>query len=260
MKLDWHIEPEDVRSVQELCARMASDALVRERYESNVTGVRRPEPTPANIWKALVNCHLTTVARSGPNSAANRLITHSPFPLALSACKSSTELEVFIAKTLKDFGGIRRYYLIARGLTQNLTVLEGGGWSEVENTVASLQCHSTAATERRAADEIASRFWGIGPKQARNFLQMLGAARFETPLDIRVVTWLNQNGFAIHLSAGALGDTDYYAFVMHGVQTMCKEAGVLPCIFDASVFASVDRGGWSESSLMWANGSSEDGV
>jgi hypothetical protein len=258
MKLDWQIEPKDVQAVQCLCERMAGDALVRERYENNVKGIRRPKPTPANIWKALVTCHLTTVARSGPNSSANRLITQSPFPLSLSACRSSADLEIFIAKTLKDFGGIRRYYLIARGLTQNLAVLEGGFWSELENLIASLQSESDVSVERQAAEEIAVRFYGIGPKQARNFLQMLGAARFETPLDSRVVAWLNQNGFAINLSAGALGDADYYAFVMSGVQILCEKAGVLPCIFDASVFASVDRGGWSERALLWASSAKDD--
>ncbi len=258
MKLDWNVEPEDVRAVQELCARMASDALVRERYENNVTGIRRPEPTRANIWKALVNCHLTTVARSGPNSPANRLITKSPFPLAFSVCESCTEPEAFIWGTLKEFGGIRRNQLIARGLTQNLTLLEDSGWSEVEGRVASLQRHSDVPAEREAANWMASHFWGIGPKQARNFLQMLGAARFEIPLDSRVVAWLNQHNFAIRLSATALGDADYYAFVMEGVRVLCNEAGVLPCIFDASVFASADKGGWREASLMWASRPADD--
>jgi hypothetical protein len=253
MKFNWQVEPEDVQAVQELCARMKNNPLVRERYENNVTGAQRPKPTRPIIWKAVVNCHITTMARSGPKSAANRLITTSPFPLALSLCKSSAAPQAFIGDTLKNFGGIRRNQAVARQLTQNLNVLEAGGWSEVENRIASLQRHSDVPQEIEAAKRIADLFEGIGPKQARNLLQMLGATRHEIPLDSRVFHWLNQHGFPIPLSAMALADENYYAFVMEGVRALCDAAGVLPCIFDASVFASADKEAWSDVSLMWSS-------
>ena len=94
-------------------------------------------------------------------------------------------------------------------------------------------------------------FHGFGPKQARNLLQSLGLTRHEIPIDSRIAKWLNDFGFPVRLSASALGDRHYYAFVMDGVQALCRASEVAPCVLDAAIFASFDGGGWTEENIVW---------
>lgn len=108
----------------------------------------------------------------------------------------------------------------------------------------------TRETEADVADHIRERFKGFGPKQSRNLLQALGLTRFEIPIDSRVTEWLNSFGFPVHLNANALADIDYYRFVSDGIGKLCASAGVLPCVFDASVFALKDGDGWTAENVV----------
>ncbi len=69
----------------------------------------------------------------------------------------------------------------------------------------------------------------------------MGLARYEIPLDSRIVRWLNAEVFPWTLSAQALADPNYYEFVMDSVRALCSRAGVLPCVFDAAVFSLNER-------------------
>ena len=85
---------------------------------------------------------------------------------------------------------------------------------------------------------------GFGPKQSRNLWQDLGLTRYEIPLDSRVTDWVNVNEILpFKLTAGALADRAYYEFVMDAFQTLCRAAGVLPCVLDAAVFSVKDLTG-----------------
>jgi hypothetical protein len=105
--------------------------------------------------------------------------------------------------------------------------------------------------ESEVAEYLDDRFKGLGPKQSRNLLQGLGLTRYEIPIDSRITKWLNKFGFPFHLSASALTDRHYYRVVSDGIQHVCEAAGVMPCIFDAAVFASYDKAAWSEDIAAW---------
>lgn len=81
---------------------------------------------------------------------------------------------------------------------------------------------------------------GFGPKQSRNLLQWLGLTRHEIPIDSRVMSWLNDNGFPLPMSSRLLLYNDYYEFVENGIHELCRLCNVFPCVFDAAVFASFD--------------------
>lgn len=102
-------------------------------------------------------------------------------------------------------------------------------------------CVPCSRLEREVASFVSANFAGFGPKQSRNMLQWLGLTQHEIPLDSRVLKWLNKSGFPIRLSAQGLADEAYYCFVLDGIQELCGHAKVLPCIFDAAVFASFER-------------------
>ena len=82
---------------------------------------------------------------------------------------------------------------------------------------------------------------GIGPKQSRNLLQDLGVTSYETPIDSRIIKWLNNFGFPIPLSSQALQDEHYYNFVSDILFQLCEKANIKPCILDAAVFSSFEK-------------------
>ena len=62
---------------------------------------------------------------------------------------------------------------------------------------------------------------------------------------------LNEFGFPVRLTATALGDDNYYRFISDGIQALCERSGVLPCIFDAAVFASRDSVAWTDDNVIF---------
>ncbi len=55
----------------------------------------------------------------------------------------------------------------------------------------------------------------------------------------------------VRLSASALADRHYYGFVMEGFQEIYRACEVIPCVLDAAIFASSDKGGWTEENMIW---------
>ena len=94
--------------------------------------------------------------------------------------------------------------------------------------------------ERKLANFIAEKMPGFGPKQSRNFIQGPGLSRFEVPLDSRIAKWMRDFDWPVPVSAGALGDIEYYEFVEDMFQKLCKKAKIYPCVLDAAIFSSFD--------------------
>lgn len=252
MQITWTFDGSDTDPVLELRDRLRDNWLVRQRIAQNVRGEDRPELSRETLWHALVSCLLTTQQRSGPSSAVNRFITTKPFSLALSRCMPVSACERTVVDVLRSAGGIRRWGAIAETAAHDLRWLEEEeGWLRLEAVVRGLEGDPDPARERAAARSIQSWLRGFGPKQSRNYLQMLALTRYETPIDSRVIKWLRGVGFPVPLVSDALGNEDYYEFVMDGLQQLCKTAGVLPCVFDALVFAEVDGNAWRPENLLW---------
>ena len=251
MKIQWEYEETDVLRVRDLIAQTGDSYLVRQRISRNVTGKVRADLSKELTWYALVSCLLTTQQRSGPTSKVNRLVCTKPFPLRLEVCENAEDLGQYMTGVAREWG-LRRGPTIARELEKNLRWLRAeGGWEILMSLLKTLESHPGLKEERRAARELAERLHGVGPKQSRNFLQMLGLTKHEIPLDSRVVKWLNDGGFPIPLTSQGLSDEGYYSFVMDRVQGLCEEAEVLPCVLDALIFASADKDEWTEDNHVW---------
>jgi hypothetical protein len=251
MRIEWTIESEDIEAIHDLSIRMQDNPLVKDRVARNIEGTRRPSLTRSVLWHAIVTCLLTTQQRSGPSSSVNAMITRKPFPLNLTACQKALSPRRFVQDQIEDHGGIRRGPTIARECEHNLAWLSEGGWSTILNRFQQLERQSSKRLERESARFVNDHLTGFGPKQSRNLLQMLGLTRWETPLDSRIIKWLNSHGFPIHLTSGSLSDPAYYEFVMDGIQMMCQKADTFPCILDAMIFASFDGDSWTETNLLW---------
>jgi hypothetical protein len=79
----------------------------------------------------------------------------------------------------------------------------------------------------------------------------LGLTKFETPIDSRIVKWLNVHKFPISLSSLGLSDPGYYEFVSDGFRELARAADVLPCVLDAAVFAAGDGDGWNDVDVIF---------
>ncbi len=249
MEVEWQISGEDVTRVKALDRQQANNPLVRARRAKNLAKTK-PQVRRKRFWSQMVSMRLTSVQRSGPNSYVANFIRTEPFPLGYEAACGAKRVETFIAKALKDAGGIRFGNIIARQLAANFHRLEEGEWARALKQCNRLIRPASRATEKEVADYIRETFQGFGPKQSRNFLQALGLTRYEIPIDSRITKWLNEFGFPVHLSAKALADSNYYNFVSDGIQVLCAESDVFPCIFDAAIFALIDGDAWNDDNVI----------
>jgi hypothetical protein len=256
MRFQWVVEPADCEAVRTFVQRQAGKTFVKSRVQRNVDGPA-PEFSHEEFWKGLVMCLLTTRQRSGPNSAVTRFLCKTPFPLALANCRTKAAKGTFL-RALQSAGGIRRTETIAKQLTANVKSLEKGVWARVEE----MACHlgeqrsrrargTDIALERQAAAAVIGQLEGIGPKQSRNLWQYLGLTRYEIPVDSRIADWLKKARFPLSVDAGSLSSSHYYDFVLDGVQILCRESGVLPCVLDAAIFASYDKSDWDEGQMVY---------
>ena len=257
MKINWSVEKEEISKIKKFVMSHITHPLVKRRIQKNVDVEYVPDVGRERIWFVVLTCLLSTQQRSGANSPLFQFCSQEPFPLAYKECLSNKQnLSSFVEKTLTEFGGIRRARTIGLQAEKNF-VWVNEGWNKTKEIVDELFVLRKQNPdvehiniERKAAHFIQDKFLGFGPKQSRNFWQTLGLTRFETPIDSRITKWLNKNGFPVELSASTLSDINYYEFVMTGLQEICMICDVLPCIFDAAVFASYEKE-WPEDEDVW---------
>jgi len=249
MKTVWICEPYEITQVRSFIAAQQDNAFVRYRITRNVSD----PPTAVELgefWELLVGALLTSQQRSGPDSYVSQFLRSKPFPLSYGFYEEQQDPEAAGRMRLQGFRGIRFSSRIAGFLAQNYVTLRSGLWPDTAKTLGSLIGQDSPRLERQAAEFVRHHFVGCGPKQSRNLLQGLGLTKYEIPIDSRITKWLKDFGFPVRLSAGGLTDPDYYNFVSDGIQALCRQSDVLPCVFDAAVFSSYDMG-WTEDNILW---------
>lgn len=249
MEIHWQITETDVGKVGRFIDRQKDSPFVKNQISRNVKK-SAPKVTKDILWEKMISCLLTTQQKSGPDSAVTKFICTDPFPLNFPVCSSKANLEKFVSNTIMKFGGIWRANKITKALLDNLDWLEDGGWKEIFKITESLENNETIEIERESAEYINDHLKGFGPKQARNLLQSLGLTRYETPVDSRIIKWLNNFGFPIKLSSAGLTDKNYYNFIQDGLQQLCERSGVYPCVLGAAIFSSFDTE-WPKDKLIW---------
>lgn len=254
MQLCWQVDQDDVARVKAFVASQGANPFVRARIARNLAQTK-PNVDRSEFWKQMVGMRMTSVQRSGPESAVARFLRKDPFPLLFDTVAGHTEYHErvkLIAATLRSHGGIRFPDKIAEDLAKNFETLESGtGWAATLAELNKLVVPVSAEQERQVARYVQKLLLGFGPKQSRNLLQCLGLTRYEIPIDSRITKWLNGFGFPAKLSATALADADYYEFVLDGFQALCAESEVFPCVLDAAIFASFDGDRWTEENTIY---------
>jgi hypothetical protein len=243
MNIEWIVTNRDISKIQEFYQSRIDSKFVKNRESKNIQRLDL-DLSPDRHWRVLVNCLLTTQQRSGPKSHIYKFLHENPFPLSLERCNKEKRIAKFCEQELKNYGGIRRSTVIGVELEDNLSYLELEGWELLKKISSDLMKNDGYEAERKYSMLLAKNLKGIGPKQSRNYLQMLGLTKYEIPLDSRIMKWLNDFGFPMKLSASSLSDHNYYNFVLDGFRELCLKSGIYPCMMDAAIFSSFDGDDW----------------
>ena len=248
MKISWVISKSDVLKIKQVIAEN-QDPFFRKREERNVYK-QNIVINKDTIIKTLLMCLLTSQQRSGPNSLVSKFLRLEPFPVTSESLEQTSNTQLYLMETLKKNGLTRYINRISLFFTYNLNKIENENWQIIKELKVLIDIDS-AFKERKIADKICSEFKGFGPKQSRNFLQSLGLTKYEIPIDSRITNWLNDFGFPVTLTSSALGDIGYYHFVSDGIQELCKQAGIYPCLLDAAIFSSYDNKEWTDENTVF---------
>lgn len=242
IKVKWQFNSKEIEIVKKIIADQKNSCMVKKRYKENLAGDKEPVDRNA-FWYEMVGSRMTSQQRSGPGSHVDNFLTKKPFPLNYETVKKENDRQKFMKEKLTDTG-IRFSIRISEDLAENFNRLEGDLWEEVLKQCNSLiKANSSAQDEKKVADYIDKEFKGFGPKQSRNLLQSLGLTRYETPIDSRVMKWLNEElGFFVPVHSSALDDNKFYDFISQMIQELSKKAEVFPCVLDAAIFSLKDPG------------------
>ena len=249
MEIKWSITQHDILEVQKF-VNQHQNPFVTSRYNRNIKR-ENLQIDRDSVLKSMIMCILTSQQRSGPNSRVGIFLQKNPFPITYCILDKQTNIESFIKSMLQNNGLTRYINKIPRFFEKNYSFLQSSDWYLIKLINDFLASESTIIDERELANYVDFNFFGFGPKQSRNLLQTLGITRFEIPIDSRITSWLNNFGFPVTLASAALQDKDYYQFVSDGVQSLCKQADIFPCILDAAIFSSFDKGQWTEENIVY---------
>lgn len=241
----------EAKLISDLVAKSQSVDLVIERRQWNVDGTWKM-PSKSEFWDQLVLAILSSQQPSGHDSHLDIFSRLEPFPLALVSYERLTDAQV--EAVIKE-AGLRMGATKTEQMRKSYKWLFGkqDGWSKVSPGLERLleQRNTSPTPEHKTFERTTARFLdmmlaGIGPKQARNVLQLLGLTRYEIPLDSRVSGWLEEN-LGWYISRDSLSDAEEYEFWLDRLQLACETARVLPTIFDAAAFEVGKRNRSSES-------------
>lgn len=250
-RLTWEIDSSLIDSVNDFYSKHKDNTFVKIRERRNIKK-QDLDLTKEFLWEKIIVCLLTSQQKSGPNSRVSIFCMTKPFPLDLSFCTENLNvLEIEAEKVLKSFGGLRRSTIIAVHLKENLQNLLTNNWEILSLISRKNNSETEKETELFLVQYIQQQIKGFGPKQSRNFLQILGLTKYEIPIDSRISDWLNKFNFPIKLTSAGLSDPYFYQFVSEGIQNLCKKAEIYPCLLDAAIFSSYDKEEWTEENSVF---------
>lgn len=250
-----------IDSVRKIVDAKRRDPFFKRRHERNVNNPPS-HFSREEFWRQMIVCICTSVQKSGPNSRVSMFVREEPFPLRLAVCVGHEDLRQLAEDVLRS-RGLRFGLKLAVQIEANMVWLNNGGWATVEEQFDKLASgamkraspQQRIAAERQAARIVMGRNGGLagfGPKQARNLWQCLGVTQYEIPLDSRVSNWLTALPGSFGIEASKLyASVPYYEAKMSEIQVLCSAAGVLPCEFDAAVFANADEVAWPEDDTVF---------
>ena len=240
MKPSWEISDAVLERWRQFVADNSQNEMVIKRRRRNLNH-KDIELSRKSLWHVFVGCQVTTQQRSGPNTPVSRFLKSASPALDYRVCTREPSLNDLLVREFSA-AGLRRSLIMASNLTSIHRILEDGEWKILFEHLGTLESNTTKGKELKVARYLQSKKYpGLGPKQARNFIQWIGLSRYEIPLDSRVLKTLKEFGCTFVPKASALSDETVYRFVQSGVQEIASALDIYPCILDACIFSSFDK-------------------
>jgi len=239
MKPIWEIEDGTIQRWREFVDANIGNEMVVNRQKRNVNR-NDIDLSKSNLWKVFVGCQVTTQQRSGPKSPVSRFLKSDSPALNYKVCQLASSPRKMLEHEL-SLAGLRRAPTMSNNLAHILSMLKAGEWKVLLRHLQTLESNTTKGKEQKVAQYLRSKKYpGLGPKQARNYIQWVGLSRYEVPLDSRVLKKLEELGSTFIPRATALSDETVYRFVQDGIQQIAAALEIYPCILDACIFSSFD--------------------
>ena len=233
MEINWRISEVDLKKITDFVDQQ-SNSHVANRIARNIEhqGLLLNRNI---ILNSLLFSLLYQNQRHGSYSKITSFFQIDPFPLQYEKISNIPDIKGYIFKLLKQHGIIQDIDKIPGYFSNNFSLLESTNWDLLNILEKILLKQNSQQTEREIADNIDTMFKGYGAIEARVFMQALGLTKFEIPIDLVVSDWFNNFGFPVKLSTIALQDRNYYHFISDGIQLLCENAFVYPCVLEAAI-------------------------
>jgi thermostable 8-oxoguanine DNA glycosylase len=239
MHANWTITKKSLDRWNDFVKSLQTHPLVVERRNKNVDRVGI-ELSKNAIWKIVVGCQVTTQQQSGVNTNVGQFFASNSRLLNYTEFSNQDSISALATQEL-NFYRLRRFNIIAENLESIFVYLKNGGWTVLKAQLASIKEVTSIEKERKVIEYLqGGSFPGLGPKQARNFIQWLGLSKYEIPIDSRVLKRLKEFGSDFVPAGSSLSDPVVYLFVQHLLQVIASSQKIFPCELDACIFSSFE--------------------
>lgn len=133
-------------------------------------------------------------------------------------------------------------------ITKGMDILQKN-WIDIKKCLETIHFNTSLKKEREVADYIRESFMGIGFKESRNIIQMMGLSQYVIPLDSRVMKVLSTNGgIEMPKQKKPLKSQYGYCAIEDQINELCEMLNghcgnfiVKPCNFDICAFISEEK-------------------
>ncbi len=203
-----------------------NDESVKNRINTNINNENR-EVTKEKFWRTL----LLGVITSGRRESAVNKLKNSPI-FDFNAVSQQKNKKVFFSENLSSLGCQDKF---ADYLDQNYKKMMTE-WEIICKGLETLKEDTSLEKERQITLNF-QEFLGIGPKQARNMLQMLGFSRYVIPIDSRIKKALGKlGGIDLPEDKNSFSKEKQYREVEDQIIDLCKQLDIVPCILEACLY------------------------
>lgn len=204
---------------------------VKRRITINIDNGKR-EVTKEKFWRSL----LLGVITSGKRESAVKKLKNLPI-FDFNAVSQQKDRKFFFSENLSAFGCQEKF---AHYLDHNYKKMDTE-WETILKSLEAVKEDTSLEKERNIVLDF-QEFLGIGSKQSRNMLQMLGFSQYVIPIDSRIKKGLCKlGGVAMPIDKKSFSNEKIYREVEDQINDLCKKLGIVPCILEACLYLEFEE-------------------
>jgi hypothetical protein len=228
MELIWKLSDSDINKVRDFVNKNQNQK-VEGIINRNLNHIDRMLDKDS-LLRTMLICLLSSETDSYPERKIEQMLIKKPFLLTYQYLFKVRNIEFLFREVFQTFGITKYVKRVPGYFSTNFEFLEETDW-DLELEINRATGHElTKFEERKLADRVDRSFKGFGSKESRSFLLAIGITKYEIPIDLKLIKWLENFGFPIKFSKTALQDILFYHFVSDGIQKLCEVSEIYPCV------------------------------